>query len=117
MQSDRRFAHRIATIVAVGFGVSVAGATYVDARIPSHFRYAARIYRYGYWIALLAVPLFVCTLAGLSRARTRALKCAAACLPLVYFVGTSWWAFTPEGWTFTPEVPHQGITLTCGMYV
>jgi len=110
MDSDRDFAYRVAVIVAVGFSVSVTGATYVDARIPSHFRYGARTYRYGYWLALLAIPIFVCTLAALSRARTRGWKCAAACMPLSCAVAASQWAFAPE-------VPHQGVTVTCGMYV
>jgi|GEM_PF-3148114 len=109
MDTDRHFAFKIAVIVAIGFCVSVAGATYVDARIPSHFKYGVRPYRYGYWIALLAIPLFICTLGALSRARTRGWKCAAACGPLIYAVATSQWAFAPE-------IPHQGITLTCGMY-
>jgi hypothetical protein len=109
MDADRSFAFKIATIVAIGFCVSVAGATYVDARIPSHFQYGAREYRYGYWIALLAVPLFVCTLIALSRTRTRGWKCMAACGPLIYTVVGSQWAFAPE-------IPHQGITLNCGMY-
>jgi len=109
MDTDRSFAFKIAAIVAIGFCVSVAGATYVDARIPSHFKYGARPYPYGYWIALVAIPLFICTLVGLSRARTRGWKCSAACVPLIYAVAVSQWAFAPE-------IPHQGITLTCGMY-
>jgi hypothetical protein len=109
MDTDRRFAFKIAVIVAIGFCVSVAGATYVDARIPSHFKYGAREYRYGYWIALLAIPLFSGTLIALSRARTRGWKCVASCGPLIYTVVVSQWAFAPE-------IPHQGITLNCGMY-
>ena len=109
MRQDSDFAYRMALIVSTGFAISTAGATYVDARIPSHVLYGARSYPYGYWVALLAIPLFIATLRLISRARSQGAKCLAGCLPLTVAVAATQWAFKPE-------VPNLGIVGACGIY-
>ena len=110
MESEKQFAYRISAIVSLGFALAIVGATYVDARIPSHVRYGARVYRYGYWLALLAIPVFVITAIGLVKTKTRGRRWAWASLPMCCAVRGSLWAFAPE-------IPHQGIVGTCLMYV
>src|SRR5262245_24880864 len=110
LDSEHHFSYRMATVVASGYALSVAGATYVDGHITTHVRYPhPRVYIYGYWILLLAMPLFLITAIGIRMARTRGWKCAAACLPLVTIVAVS-------EWVFEPEVPHQGVTNSCALY-
>jgi len=99
---DKQFALRIASVNAIGYALAVVIATFVDARIPSHVRYGARHYRYGYAIAVLAAPVFVVTYLALQRAQTRGWKCFASCAPLIGVVLASLWVFAPE-------VPHGGI--------
>jgi hypothetical protein len=107
--SDSEFAARIAAINAIGYGGAVAIATYVDAHIPSHVRYGPRTYRYGYAIALLALPVLVLTYLSVKRARTRAWKCFGAVYSLVAATVLS----LP---VFAPEVPHAGVVGWTTMY-
>lgn len=99
----------MAGIVSIGFLLSNAGATYVDARLLSHVRFGARAYRFGYTVSAIAIPLFLSTLAALDRAQSRGSKCVAASVPLLAALVCSQWAFAPE-------VPHSGIVGSCGMY-
>lgn len=109
IESDRHFAFRVAAVVTFGYVLSVVGATFVDARITSHVRYGPRAYPYGYWISLLAIPLFTSTTMLLRAARTRGWRCAASFLPLLVTVLGS-------EWVFAPEIPHQGMTGSALMY-
>jgi hypothetical protein len=108
-RSDSEFAARIAAINAIGYGATVAIATYVDAHIPSHVRYGARTYHYGYPVALLALPVLVLTYLSVKRARTRAWKCFGAAFSLVAATALS----LP---VFAPEVPHAGVVGWSTMY-
>src|SRR5438045_1919593 len=107
--TDKYFAYKIAAIVSFGLALSTVGATYVDARIPSHVRWGARTYPYGYWVALVSVPLFISTVIALRRATSRTGKCFSASLPLIIAVASIQWAFKPE-------VPHQGIVSNTAIY-
>jgi hypothetical protein len=108
-RSDSKFAARIAAINAIGYGGTVAVATYVDAHIPSHFRYGARTYEYGYPITFLAIPVLVLTYLGFKRARTRAWRCFSAWFPLAA-------ATVLSLWVFAPEIPHAGVVGWATMY-
>lgn len=105
---DKRFAATIASLNAGGFFVSVAGITYVDARLTTHVVYGARDYPYGYYCALSGGIIILVT---------------------TYFVITyfsflknmPWWckALLPSGIVlliaffslpvFKPEIPHMGF--------
>lgn len=108
--SDNGFAFRIAALNACGFCITVVAITFTDARIPSHVRYGARVYEYGYAVALLAVPVFLATCLLLRRPMRRSWKCFVSCAPLLAAVLGSVWAFKPE-------IPHAGFATVETLYV
>src|SRR5258708_31368329 len=75
----------------------------MDGRIPSHVKYGARHYRYGYVIASLALPLFIATYTMLVKSRTRGWKCFSSFFPNAAVVAGSMWVFSPE-------IPHGAVT-------
>jgi hypothetical protein len=101
-ETKNAFALRVAILSAFGYGITVTATTFVDARIPSHVRFGARDYPYGYASALLALPILMVTFLTLRRDISRGWKCFFSCVPLATVVVGSLWLFMPE-------FPHAGI--------
>lgn len=105
--TETSFALRIATINALGYALTVLAISYLDPQLTSHVEYGARTYPYGYWISLLAIPVFVATALIIRRARSRAWKCVGACVPLLVAAACSIGVFLPE-------LPHGGLIWCVG---
>jgi len=105
MTKDHWFAVKIASLNALAFSITIAGVTYIDARLTSHFAYGARVYPYGYPISLCGGPvLFVATLLVLTKASSWKAKAALPAL-LLALLGILALPF------FRPELPHGGISV------
>ena len=104
---ETSFAYRIAGINALGYALTVLAISYLDPRLASHVEYGARTYPYGYWISLLSLLVFVATALLVRRAKSRATRCIAACVPLLVATLCS----IP---VFLPELPHGGLIWCLG---
>jgi hypothetical protein len=105
MTKDDGFALKIASLNALAFSITVAGVTYIDARLKSHVAFGARVYPYGYAISLCGGPvLFVATLLVLAKASSWKIKATFPAL-LLAFMGLLALPF------FRPEFPHGGISV------
>lgn len=106
--TDAFFRWKIAMFNTVGFLVHAGLTTYVDARLPNRVIYGARHYPLGYWVCLLAVPVFFAGLWGL---KSKTLW-ARILVPISGIVCATAIAL----WNFRPEFPHLNVGFWMGLY-
>lgn len=105
MTKEAWFAVKVAGLNALAFSITVAGVTWIDARLTSHVAFGARTYPYGYPIAIAGGPLvFVSTLLVLVHASSWIVR---ATVPAAILAALEI-ATLPF---FLPEFPHGGISI------
>jgi CHAT domain-containing protein len=105
MTKETWFAVKVAGLNALAFSITVAGVTYIDARLTSHVAFGARTYPYGYPIAIGGGSMvLVSTLLVLVRASSWKVRATVPAASLAS-MGIATLPF------FLPEFPHGGISV------
>lgn len=104
MNRDNAFTLKIAMCNAIGFFVTSAGVTFVDARLSSGIVHGALYYPLGYWICLVAPIVFVVTLISVRRSHSWKARAVWPSLCLL-LIGA------PFLLNFRPGFPHMGFCL------
>lgn len=109
MDQDRGFRLKIALFNSIGYFVTVAGVTFVDARLVHHPVYGPREYPLGYWICLGAPVVFLLSFLGVKHFRPWKSKAVwpTLCLLLVGEISL---------YNFRPELPHLGFSESILFY-
>lgn len=103
MSEDREFTAKIVLSNSLGLAFLLAATTYIDARLFSHVKYGARIYRWGYLVAVMAgVAVFIATWFSFAKASSPKLKAGLS-------VGILWAVAIVSMSYFRPEFPHGAI--------
>jgi len=109
---NRPESRQILLINTIGFLVASLSATFLDARLTTHFFFGhARSYPLGYYIAFFAplFPLVTYVAMAWAKGRSEKMRWACACLPSVFVAA-------PFLWNFRPEIPHIGFCIDVGSY-
>jgi hypothetical protein len=102
---DAWFAVKVAGLNALAFSITLAGVTWIDARLTSHVAFGARTYPYGYPLAVAGGPVvFASTLLVLTRAFSWKVR---ATVPAAILAGMGLLALP----FFLPEFPHGGVSV------